>query len=455
MNLLDGLFRSKAIDEIFIDSATLQSVLDFEAALARVEARVGVIPLAAAPAIAAKCKAELFDAEAIANAAALAGNLAIPLVKQLTSLVARENKDAARYVHWGATSQDAIDTGRILQLRQALELIVSDLDRVTALLATLADKYRATPIAGRTWMQQAIPTTFGMKLAGWLDALDRHRSRLRESQKRCLVLQFGGAVGTLAALHDKGLEVARALADDLRLPLPALPWHAHRDRIAEIAATLAVLGGTLGKIGCDISLLMQTEVAEVSEPSGGGRGGSSTMPHKRNPVTSAVLLAAAARVPGMVSTMLSAMVQQQERGLGGWHAEWETLPEIVRLVGGALHHLAEMLPRMEINTRKMRENLEITHGLIFAEVVAMLVGEKLGRMATHELVDAACRRASAEGKHLREILSQDPVLSKHLTPIDLDHIFAPERYLGIADGLITKALRAHRDTLSASPKESE
>lgn len=455
MNLLDGLFRSQAIDDVFTDRATLQAMLDFEAALACTEARVGVIPAAAAPAIAPKCRAEFFDAQAIANAAALSGNLAIPLVKQLTALVAQENKDAARYVHWGATSQDAIDTGRILQLRAACGFIFADLKNIAETLAALAGKYRATPIAGRTWMQQAIPTTFGMKLAGWLDALDRHRERLREAQERCMVLQFGGAVGTLASLHTKGLDVAQALSKDLGLPLPALPWHSHRDRIAEIGATLALLGGTLGKIGCDMSLLMQTEVAEVSEPSGEGRGGSSTMPHKRNPVTSAVLLSAAGRVPGLVATLLSSMPQQNERGLGNWHAEWETLPEIVRLVGGALHHLSEMLPRLEVNTQKMSENLEVTHGLIFAEGVAMALGESLGKQTAHQLVEAACRRATAEGKHLREILSQDNAVSKHLKPGVLDQLFDPRQYLGVADQFIGRVLQAHREEHSTSAREGE
>jgi 3-carboxy-cis,cis-muconate cycloisomerase len=455
MPLLDALFRSKALDELFSDTACLQGMLDFEAALARAEARTGVIPLAVPPAIAAKCQAQLFDQEALKTAAALAGNLAIPLVKQLTALIAQDDKDAARYVHWGATSQDAIDTGRVLQLRQALEILAADLDRVTDTLAQLAEKYRATPIAGRTWVQQALPTSFGLKLAGWLDASDRHRARLRETRQRCLVLQFGGAVGTLASLHTKGLDVAQALADDLRLPLPTLPWHAHRDRVAEIATTLGLLAGTLGKIGCDISLLMQTEVAEVSEPAGEGRGGSSTLPHKRNPVTSAVLLAAAMRVPSLVSTMLSGMVQQHERGLGGWHAEWETLPEIVQLTGGGLHHLAEMLPHLEIDTLKMRENLELTKGLLGAEAVAMTLGREIGRLAAHQLVEAASQRARAEGKHLRAVLSEDREVTKHLDAAEMDKLFDPQEYLGVAERLISRSLASHRASLSKKQKENE
>jgi 3-carboxy-cis,cis-muconate cycloisomerase len=455
MPLLDSLFRSNEIDALFSDTACLQGMLDFEAALARAEARTGVIPLSAAPPIAAKCQAQLFDKETLKSAAALSGNLAIPLVKQLTALVAKDDQDAARYVHWGATSQDAIDTGLVLQLRQVLEIITADLDRVSNALARFAEKYRVTPIAARTWMQQALPTSFGLKLAAWLDALDRHRARLRETQKRCLVLQFGGAVGTLASLHTKGLDVAQALAKDLRLTLPNLPWHAHRDRVAEIATTLGLLAGTLGKIGCDISLLSQTEVAEVAEPSGAGRGGSSTLPHKRNPVTSAVLLAAAMRVPSLVSTMLSSMVQQHERGLGGWHAEWETLPEIVQLTGGALHHLSETLPNLEIDARKMRENIELTHGLIFAEAVAMTLGEELGRMAAHQLVEAACQRARTENKHLREILSDNSEVTRRLDAGQMDDLFDAGKYLGIAEGFVDRVLAEHRDLKSNSRKESE
>src|SRR5271170_6034490 len=371
MNLLDPLFRSQAVEKVFSNRATLQAMLDFEAALARAEARAGFIPASSAPAIESKCRAELYDMTVLARSAASAGNLAIPLVKQLTLLVGQKEKEAARYVHWGATSQDTIDTGRVLQLRQALALISSELDLFAAVLGELVHKNRATLVVARTWMQQALPTTFGLKAAGWLDAIDRHRTRLAETQERCLVLQFGGAVGTMAALGARGLDVAANLSKELQLPLPELPWHSHRDRTGEIATTLGLCVGTLGKIARDISLHAQTEVGEVFEPSGEGRGGSSTMPHKRNPVTSAVVLSAAMRVPGLVSTMLSAMVQEEERGLGGWHAEWETLPEIVRLSAGALRRMAEMVPKLEIDAERMKTNVDAPHGLIFAEAVSM------------------------------------------------------------------------------------
>ena len=284
MGLLDPLFGAKEIDQIFADTARLQRMLDFEAALARAEAKVGVIPQLAAAPIGAKCRAELFDREKLAQDAAKAGNLAIPLVKQLTALVEKEDAEAARYVHWGATSQDVIDTGLVLQLRDAFGRIEERVEAICDRLAVLSEEHRSTVMAGRTWMQQAVPIVFGVKMAGWLDAMLRHRARLRETRKRALVLQFGGAAGTLASLGTRGIDVGRALGEVLELEFPAVPWHANRDRVAEVATTLALLTGTLGKIARDVSLLMQTEVNEVAEPAGEGRGGSSTMPQKRNPV---------------------------------------------------------------------------------------------------------------------------------------------------------------------------
>jgi 3-carboxy-cis,cis-muconate cycloisomerase len=285
MELLDHLFRSQDVEKVFSSRACLQGMLDFEAALARAEAKAGVTPSSAARAIAAKCKAELFDSGAIAKGAALSGNLAIPLVKALTAQVAQTDKDAARYVHWGATSQDAIDTGLVLQLREALKFIGADLASVIHTLEDLATSHRSTITVGRTWMQQALPTTFGAKVALWVDSLQRSASRLTEMRQRALVVQFGGAVGTRAALGEKGAEVAKLLSEDLQLGLPPVPWHTDRDRIGEVATTLGLCVGTLGKIARDIAVLAQTEIGELAEPPGDGRGASSTMPHKRNPVT--------------------------------------------------------------------------------------------------------------------------------------------------------------------------
>src|SRR5215470_1570931 len=448
MNLLDSLFRWPDIDAVFSDSATLQGMLDFEAALALAESRAGVFSSASAAAIGASCKAELFDHAALALGAARAGNLAIPLVKQLTSLVAKKDKEAARFVHWGATSQDAIDTGLILQLRQAFDLLAQDFDALAESLAVLAEQHRSTLIAGRTWMQHALPTTFGVKVAGWLDALLRHRVRLAETRDRCLVLQFGGAVGTLAALGNKGPEVARALAAELKLPLPQLPWHSHRDRMAEVGTTLGMLAGTTGKIARDLSLHMQTEVAEIFEPAEEGRGGSSTMPHKRNPVSCAVMLSAALRVPSLVASLLSAMMQEGERGLGGWQAEWEVLPEIVQLTAGALHQLTAIAPKLEVDVERMKTNLDLTEGLIYAEAVSMALAEKISRAEAHEIVQAACSRALREKRNLRAVLSGDPKVAAKLSAADLDRLFDPRKYLGAAEEYVQGVVSASRGRIS-------
>ena len=444
MALLDPLFGAAAMGEVFSDAARLQRMLDFEAALARAEARCGVIPAAAAQAIASKCKSDLIDANALATAAAVSLNAAIPLVKQLTALVAKDDPEAARFVHWGATSQDANDTGLVLQIRQALDILEADLADFRRGLSELAQKHRSTPMAGRTLMQHALPTTFGVKVAGWLDAMNRHRERFAETRARVLVLQFGGAVGTLAALREKGLQLAEALAAELHLGLPTMPWHTQRDRVAEAATTLGLCTGTLGKIARDISLHMQTEIAEVCEPAGEGRGGSSTMPHKRNPVSCAIVLSAATRVPGLVSTTLSAMVQEDERGLGNWHAEWETLPEIFRLTAGALHQMATIVPHLEVDAARMRRNLDATQGLIFAEAVTIALASHIGKAAAHTLLEGASRQARESGKHLREVLAQNRAVSERLTSAELDRLFAPENYLGVAEELVDRVIDASR-----------
>jgi 3-carboxy-cis,cis-muconate cycloisomerase len=446
MALLDALFGSPAIGDVFSDSARLQRMLDFEAALAKAEAHCGVIPQEAAIAIARKCRADLLDVPALAQPTKLSANPAIPLVKQLTALVAEDNKEASRFVHWGATSQDVNDTGLILQVKQAWDIMESDLAALGAALSELAQKHRSTIMIGRTLMQHAQPTTFGAKVAGWLDAMNRHRERFQQSRKRLLALQFGGAVGTLAALRGRGLGVAKALANELNLELPGMPWHAQRDRLSEAATTLGLCIGTLGKIARDISLHMQPEVAEVFEPAGDGRGSSSTMPHKRNPVSSVRILAAAIRVPGLVGTMLSTMVQEDERGLGNWHAEWETLPEIFRLAAGALHEMKELVPRLEVDAERMRHNLEQTRGLVFAEGVSMALADSIGKSAAHAVVEAASKRVRETGKNLREQLMQDSAVGQILTPEDLDRLFVPENYLGSAGEFVDRVIVASRRT---------
>jgi 3-carboxy-cis,cis-muconate cycloisomerase len=446
MRLLDPMFAPGPVREVLSDRVRVQRMLDFEAALAHAEAQAGVIPQAAAAPIARCCNVDRLDLAALAEAAAKAGNLAIPLVRQLTALVAKEDAEAAKYVHWGATSQDAIDTGLVLQLREALGLVAADAKRLADALAQLAERHRATPMVGRTWMQHALPITLGLKAAGWLDALDRHRERLDESRSRVATLQFGGAAGTLAALGDRGLDVADALAGELRLARPAVPWHAHRDRVAEVATTLGLLVGTLGKIARDLSLAMQTDVGELAEPAEAGRGGSSTMPHKRNPVACAAILATAVRVPGLVGTMLAAMVQEQERALGGWQAEWETLPEIVTLAAGAVRATVQTIEGLEVDAARMRENLDATHGLILAEAVTMALGPQLGRQAAHHLVEQASREAGATGRHLHEILAANDDVRRHLSLRELDGLLDPANYLGLSTAFVDEVLAAHHRT---------
>lgn len=438
--LLDPLFTSDGMRAVFSDRNRLQVMLDFEAALARAEARVNVIPGSAVPAIESQCHAELFDFEKLGREAALAGNPAIPMVKQLTALVARSDREASRFVHWGATSQDAIDSGLILQLRDALDLIEADLAAAAEELARLAKAHKRTPMPGRTWLQQALPVTFGLKAAGWFGAVERHRARIREMRPRVLAIQFGGAAGTLAALGSQGIQVAEALGEELKLHVPDIPWHTHRDRVAEVGTTLGLLAGTLGKIARDISLLMQTEVSEAFEPAAAGRGGSSTMPQKRNPVGSAVALAAAIRVPALVSILLVAMVQEHERGLGNWLAEWETLPEICILTAGALAHLKRVLEGLKIDEARMAGNLEVTHGQIMAESVMMALGARLGRLEAHDLVERACLEASQQRRHLRDVLMDDPKVREHLSADDLKRLFSPSNYLGAAEALVDRAL---------------
>jgi 3-carboxy-cis,cis-muconate cycloisomerase len=442
--LLGPLFGTAETAAVFADRARLQAMLDFEAALARAEARTGVIPAFAAPAIAAQCHADLFDVAELAQATARAGGPAIPLVKRLTALVAGEHPEAARYVHWGATSQDAMDTGLVLQLRRFLALVEVDLGRLAAALAALAEAHKTTPMVGRTWLQHAVPVTVGLKAAGWLDVIERHRTRFTDVGGRALCLQFGGAAGTLAALGERGLDVAEALAEDLNLALPNLPWHGHRDRVAEVGTTLGLLVGTLGKIARDLSLLTQTDVAEVFAPGGEGRGGSSTMPHKRNPVTAAVVLSAAMRAPGLVATLLTAMLQEHERGLGGWHAEWETLPALCLLAAGAVRRMSEMIETLELDPARMRDNLEATQGQILAEAVTMALGSRIGRLAAHELVEQACHQATSTRRHLRQVLGEDPAVAAHLTPADLDRLFEAEHYLGMAAAFVDRVLARHR-----------
>jgi 3-carboxy-cis,cis-muconate cycloisomerase len=452
MTLLDKLFGSESIHQAFSDEATVQRMLDFEAALARAEASLGVIPATAATAIEARCKASKINFASLSQNAAEAGNLAIPLVKQLTDLVQKSAPGAARYVHWGATSQDVIDTGFMLQARDALSSMLRDADRLCEALAQLTERHRATPMVARTWMQHAIPTVFGFKVAGWLDSVHRSRARIEALQEQSIVLQFGGAAGTLAALGNQGLAVSRELAKQLSITLPEVPWHAQRDRIAEIATTLAMLVGSLGKVARDIALQTQTEVGELSEPAKVGRGGSSTMPHKRNPVNTAVVLAAAERVPALAASVLGTMPQEHERGLGNWPAEWETVPQIFRLAGGALERMVVLIEGLEVHADRMLANLDLTRGLIYAEAVSMALAARVGKPEAHRMVEDASRKALAEGKHLREVVAAEPGIVRALSLAELDRLFEPGAYTGESSRFIDRVLASHHTIVNAGPR---
>ncbi|SEJ40759.1 3-carboxy-cis,cis-muconate cycloisomerase [Azotobacter beijerinckii] len=444
--LFDAYFTSAPMRAVFSDRGRLQGMLDFEAALARAEAQVGLIPEAAVAPIAGACRAEAYDVAALATAIATAGNSAIPLVKALGRQIAAVDAEAERYVHLGATSQDAMDSGLVLQLRDAVGLFETELAQLAEDLAVQAERHADTPLAGRTWLQHATPVTLGMKLAGLLGAVTRQRQRLAELKPRLLVLQFGGAAGTLAALGEHALPVSEALARELDLTLPEQPWHTQRDRLVEFAGWLGLLAGTLGKLGRDLSLLMQTDVGEAFEPSAPGKGGSSTMPHKRNPVGAAVLIGAATRAPGLVATMLSAMPQEHERSLGLWHAEWETLPELCCLLSGALQQARLLLPGLEVDAARMRANLDLTRGLVLAEAVSIALAQRIGRERAHHLVEQCCRQAVNESRHLRAVLGANAEVSAELSAAELDRLLDPAHYLGLAQRWVARAVAEHRAT---------
>ncbi|MCB1411892.1 MAG: 3-carboxy-cis,cis-muconate cycloisomerase [Xanthobacteraceae bacterium] len=443
--LLAPMLSSAAMRAVCDDAAFLQHMLDVEAALARAEAAAGVIPNAATGPIRDACRAGRYDIAALAQAATRAGNLAIPLVKALTAEVAKADAEAARYVHWGATSQDIIDTATMLTLRAGIDALLPALDRAIAGFAAQADRHRATLTVARTWLQHALPMPFGLKLAEYAAALHRARNRLKAARTSALALQFGGAAGTLAALGGDGLKVAEGLARELDLPLPDAPWHSHRDRIADVAAVLAILTGTCGKIARDVSLLMQTDVGEAFEPAGPGRGGSSTMPHKRNPVASAAALAAATMAPNLAATIFAAQVQEHERSAGPWHAEWPTLPTLMLVASGALAAVADLAEGLEVDATRMRTNLDATGGLVMAEAVTMALADRIGKSDAHRLVEDAARRAVADGRHLRDVLAADPRVTGHLDTDRLAALFDPAGYQGVAQALIDRLLAAIDD----------
>ncbi|MEO8451329.1 MAG: 3-carboxy-cis,cis-muconate cycloisomerase [Gemmatimonadota bacterium] len=443
--LYSGLFSMAEVDGHLSERAQLQAMLDVETALAEALAELGIIPAGAVEPIRRAASVDLYDRAAVVADAARSGNIAVPLINHLTARVASIDPIAARYVHWGATSQDILDTALVLQLGRAVPPILRELARAAEAAARQARVHAKTVMAGRTWLQQATPTTFGLKAAGWCDALDRVRAGVGAALEGVRVLQFGGASGTLAALGDQGVVVATALGGRLGLVVPASPWHAHRDRLVSLASALGIAIGTLGKIGRDLALLAQTEVGEVSEQPREGVGGSSTMPHKRNPLGAAIAIAAATRAPGLVATMLAAMPQEHERGLGLWQAEWETLPELVRLAGGAAHAIAEALDGVVVDARRMQLNLDITKGAVTAESVAMAVARHLGKREAHAVIEAASHRAAAQGRPLADVLFEDPTVTRHLSREEIARHLEPGQYTGSAEAFVDRILLARKE----------
>lgn len=444
--LYASLFYQPDITAIFSDHALLGYMVQAEVALAKAQAKVNVIPASAATTIeqVGQNAVAHIDMDALATAAGLAGNIAIPLVKQFTALVKQQDEDASRYVHWGATSQDIIDTATILQCRDALALIEKQLQRAYQICLKQAQQYRDQVMIGRTWLQQALPITLGYKFARWAAALKRDLVRLQAMKGRVLTAQLGGAVGSLASLQDQGSAVVAAFAAQLNLTAPECTWHGERDRMVELASTLALIVGNVGKMAKDWSLLMQTEIAEVFEPAAKGRGGSSTMPHKRNPVAAASILAAANRVPALMASVFQSMVQEHERALGAWHAEWLAIPEIFQLCAGALERSSDVLEHMQVNADAMQRNLECTHGLIMAEAVMMALAPKLGRLNAHHLVEQACQQAVAQQQHLKNVLANMEQVQAHFNDQALDELFNPASYLGNIQAQIDAVLHAQQ-----------
>ena len=443
-HLYASLFYQADMTEIFSDHALLKYMIQAEVALAKAQAQVGVIPESAAAIIADVANTQgiqAIDFENLAIATGLAGNIAIPFVKQFTAAVKAVDEDASRYVHWGATSQDILDTACILQARDALDVVEFQLRHAYAASLELAEKYRAEVMIGRTWLQQALPITFGHKAARWASSFKRDLERLEQMKARVLTAQLGGAVGSLASLLDQGSTVVEAYAAQLNLSVPTCTWHGERDRIIETAGFLAIVVGNTGKMARDWSLMMQTEIAEVFEPTAKGRGGSSTMPHKRNPVAAASILAAANRVPALMSSMYQSMVQEHERSLGAWHAEWLALPEIFQLCAGALQRTVEVLQGLEVNSKNMQRNIETTQGLIMAEAAMMALAPKMGRLNAHHLVEKACQQAVAEQSHLQDIVSSFVEVKQYFSVDELTRIFKPESYLGNIQDQIDAVLK--------------
>lgn len=453
VSLFDSFLTTADMIAVFDDVAIVQAMLRFEATLAQAQADEGLLPQPAARAIAGACSASLYDIAALVDAGRRAGSLAIPLVKELTRTVALNDAPAAGKVHWGSTSQDVIDTAMALVTRDALRLLDDGLRHLAGHLVRLAERHLATPVLARTLMQPAQVTSFGFKATGWLAPLVRARARLRESAARALQLQLGGAVGTLAVLGEHGPAVAARMAAALGLKQADAAWHTQRDEWVRLGLEVAVLTGSLGKLATDLSLMAQSEIGELAEPSGRGRGGSSAMPHKRNPVSAMIALAASTRTPQHAAALLAGMGQQHERGLGNWQAELAEWPCLFLSAHGALQALNDAFAGLSVDSARMRRNIDALQGLVFAEAASACVAGAVGKAAAHALLERLAGDTLASGEHLQHVLSEavqaDPQLRAAIAPADLAPLFDPVAATASAQRLAHRQLASLKKDIAA------
>ncbi len=435
------IFTTEAMRQVFSDENRVQKYLDFEAGLARAQARLGIIPKEAAEEIVKHCHVGEIDFAKLKTQTEKIGYPVLPVVQQLVALC---RDGLGEWCHWGATTQDITDSATVMQIREGLALIEGSLTRICDALASLARKYRDTPMAGRSNLQQAVPITFGYKMATLLAAFERHRQRLKELRPRVLVGEFGGAAGTLSSLgghgNGQGLATQAELMKELDLGQPVIAWHTVRDTIAEVGCFLGLVTGSCGKIAFDVKLLMQTEVEEVYEPFHEGRGSSSTMPQKRNPISSVYITALTSVVRQQSAALLDAMIEDHERATGPWEIEWIVLPEIFSFTAGALSQTEFILTGLQVDEKRMRANLDITRGLIVSEAVMMGLGPYLGRQYAHDLVYDICRKVVATGRPLLDLLAENAEITKHLDRAALAKLCDPANYLGEAGAMVDRVL---------------
>lgn len=438
MSLYDALARTPEMDAIFSDRRLLEAALAVEVALSEAQADCGLIPASSAAAIKAAADPSGFDMEKLAHDTLRAGVLTVPLVKGLTELVAKRDAAAAGHIHFGATSQDIVDTALVLVLGEAAETLLASARRLAKALDALAAKHRDTMMLGRTLMQPGPPITFGLKAANWLLGTKAAADRLARDRDASRIVQFGGAVGTLSALGDKGIAVTEKLAQRLGLAIPPAPWHTRREPFVALGTSAAHLGLAAANIAEDLALLMQFEVGEVAEPGGAGRGGSSTMPHKRNPTASMVAMSAAHQLPGLIGTLAGSMIHEHERAAGRWQAEWPVLRSIFMQTHAILGAMIEAIEGLKVFPERMQENIERLNGLVFAEGLMLQLARPMGRGAAHKLVDGLVAKAIAEKRHLRDVALAAPEVTAHLSAAAIGATFDPRGYLGSAGAFVDR-----------------